>query len=89
MSTPNLVHRLDRSVLEAIAKRFKGGPVGLTTLAASVGEEAETIESVVEPYLVREGLLARTPRGRMLTSEGLRHTRESTVRLINSMAYDR
>ncbi|MGO1392121.1 Holliday junction branch migration DNA helicase RuvB [Agrococcus casei] len=66
--------RLDRSVLEAIAKRFKGGPVGLTTLAASVGEEAETIESVVEPYLVREGLLARTPRGRMLTSEGLRHT---------------
>ena len=65
--------RLDRSVLEAIAERFRGGPVGLTTLAASVGEEAETIESVVEPYLVREGLLARTPRGRMLTAQGMQH----------------
>ena len=65
--------RLDRSVIETIAKRFGGGPVGLTTLAASVGEEAETIESVVEPFLVREGLLARTPRGRTLTAQGLRH----------------
>lgn len=65
--------RLDRSVLNAIAHRFGGGPVGLTTLAASVGEEAETIESVVEPYLVREGLLARTPRGRILTQHGLQH----------------
>ena len=65
--------RLDRQVLETIGRRFRGGPVGLSTLAASVGEEAETIESVVEPFLVREGLLARTPRGRALTDTGMRH----------------
>ncbi len=56
--------RLDRAVMQAILTRFDGGPVGLNTLAVSVGEEAETIESVVEPFLVRIGLLARTPRGR-------------------------
>ncbi len=65
--------RLDRAVLETIGRRFGGGPVGVSTLAASIGEEAETIEAVVEPYLVREGLIARTPRGRMLTAAGLEH----------------
>ncbi len=55
--------RLDRSVLTALCTRFGGGPVGLTTLAVSVGEEAETVETVAEPYLVREGLMVRTPRG--------------------------
>jgi Holliday junction DNA helicase RuvB len=65
--------RLDRSVLEAILDRFDGGPVGLNTLAASVGEEPETIESVVEPFLVRIGLLTRTPRGRVATSAAWRH----------------
>ena len=59
--------RLDREVLRAVVERFGGGPVGLSTLAVSVGEEAETIESVVEPFLVRSGLLTRTPRGRMAT----------------------
>ncbi|MBC9926852.1 MULTISPECIES: Holliday junction branch migration DNA helicase RuvB [unclassified Leucobacter] len=59
--------RLDREVLRAVVERFRGGPVGLSTLAVSVGEEAETIESVVEPFLVRSGLLTRTPRGRMAT----------------------
>jgi holliday junction DNA helicase RuvB len=59
--------RLDRSVLEMILVRFDGGPVGLNTLAVSVGEEAETIESVVEPFLVRIGMLMRTPRGRVAT----------------------
>ncbi len=59
--------RLDREVLHAVVERFGGGPVGLSTLAVSVGEEAETIESVVEPFLVRSGLLTRTPRGRMAT----------------------
>lgn len=59
--------RLDRSVLEAICIRFGGGPVGLTTLAVSVGEEPETVETVAEPYLVREGFLVRTPRGRAAT----------------------
>ncbi|MCF2706574.1 Holliday junction branch migration DNA helicase RuvB [Arcanobacterium haemolyticum] len=59
--------RLDRAVLEAVCTRFGGGPVGLTTLAISVGEEPETVETVAEPYLVREGFLIRTPRGRAAT----------------------
>ncbi len=65
--------RLDRSVLEAILVRFDGGPVGLNTLAVSVGEEAETIESVVEPFLVRIGMLTRTPRGRVATRSAWEH----------------
>jgi Holliday junction DNA helicase RuvB len=65
--------RLDRAVLDAILIRFDGGPVGLTTLAASVGEEPETVENVVEPFLVRTGLVARTPRGRVATAAGWRH----------------
>jgi Holliday junction DNA helicase RuvB len=65
--------RLDRAVLQAILERFDGGPVGLNTLAVSVGEEAETIESVVEPFLVRIGLLSRTPRGRVATPAAWRH----------------
>jgi Holliday junction DNA helicase RuvB len=65
--------RLDRAVLETIVTRFDGGPVGLSTLAVSVGEEAETIESVVEPFLVRTGLVTRTPRGRVATREAWRH----------------
>lgn len=59
--------RLDRAVLDMVVTRFDGGPVGLNTLAVSVGEEAETIESVVEPFLVRIGMLTRTPRGRVAT----------------------
>lgn len=65
--------RLDREVLTVIVERFAGGPVGLTTLAASVGEEAETIEAVVEPFLMRAGLIARSPRGRIATSLGWAH----------------
>jgi Holliday junction DNA helicase RuvB len=65
--------RLDRAVLRALAERFSGHPVGLTTLAAAVGEEPETIETVVEPFLLREGLIARTPRGRQATGAGFRH----------------
>ncbi|GAA2014720.1 Holliday junction branch migration DNA helicase RuvB [Microbacterium ulmi] len=65
--------RLDRAVLDAIVHRFRGGPVGLSTLAVAVGEEAETIESVVEPYLVRIGFLGRTPRGRIATPEAYAH----------------
>lgn len=59
--------RLDRAVLEALCRRFGGGPVGLSTLAVAVGEEAETVETVAEPFLVREGLLGRTARGRVAT----------------------
>ncbi|MBK0421193.1 Holliday junction branch migration DNA helicase RuvB [Leucobacter sp. CSA2] len=69
----NGLDRLDREVLRAVVERFAGGPVGLSTLAVSVGEEAETIESVVEPFLVRTGLLTRTPRGRIATRLGWEH----------------
>jgi Holliday junction DNA helicase RuvB len=65
--------RLDRAVLETIVHRFEGGPVGLSTLAVSVGEEADTIESVVEPFLVRVGMLSRTPRGRVATRRAWDH----------------
>ncbi len=65
--------RLDRAVLGALLKLFGGGPVGLSTLAVAVGEEAETVEEVAEPFLVREGLLARTPRGRIATAAAWQH----------------
>lgn len=65
--------RLDRSVLRVLCRRFNGGPVGLSTLAVSVGEEAETVEEVAEPFLVREGLISRTPRGRIATREAWAH----------------
>ena len=65
--------RIDRSVLEVIVKRFDGGPVGLSTLAVAVAEEPETIESVSEPFLVRLGLLSRTPRGRVATPAAWAH----------------
>lgn len=65
--------RLDRAVLDALVRRFRGGPVGLSTLAVAVGEEAETIESVVEPYLVRIGFMGRTPRGRVATPDAYEH----------------
>jgi len=65
--------RLDRAVLSAIVERFGGGPVGLSTLAVTVGEEAETIEAVVEPFLVRTGLVTRSPRGRIATARAWRH----------------
>ena len=65
--------RLDRAVLIALVERFNGGPVGLSTLAIAVGEEIETVESVAEPFLVRNGFIARTPRGRVATSQGWLH----------------
>jgi Holliday junction DNA helicase RuvB len=65
--------RLDKALLDILIKRFNGGPVGLSTLAMSVGEEPETIESLCEPFLVRKGFIARTPRGRVATSAGWAH----------------
>ncbi|HNE89039.1 MAG TPA: Holliday junction branch migration DNA helicase RuvB, partial [Actinomycetota bacterium] len=61
--------RLDRAVLTALVKNFGGGPVGLSTLAVAVGEESETVETVCEPFLLRSGFLARTPRGRIATAK--------------------
>jgi holliday junction DNA helicase RuvB len=65
--------RLDRDLLRAVCERFDGGPVGLSTLAVAVGEEQDTIEDVYEPYLLQQGLLKRTPRGRMATAAAYRH----------------
>ncbi|HEX8689012.1 MAG TPA: Holliday junction branch migration DNA helicase RuvB [Solirubrobacterales bacterium] len=65
--------RSDRSLLETVAVKFGGGPVGLSTLAVAVGEEQDTIEDVLEPYLLQEGLLKRTPRGRVLTARAYEH----------------
>lgn len=65
--------RLDLGVLDALIRKFGGGPVGLSTLALSVGEEMETVASVAEPFLLRAGLLARTPRGRIATAAGWNH----------------
>ena len=65
--------RLDREILRAVCSKFGGGPVGLSTLAVAVGEEADTVEDVYEPYLVQTGLLARTPRGRVATPHAWEH----------------
>src|SRR5271165_6857289 len=65
--------RLDREILRTICAKFDGGPVGLSTLAVAVGEERDTIEDVYEPYLLKEGLLKRTPRGRAATSAAYEH----------------
>ena len=65
--------KVDRAVLQVICERFGGGPVGLSTLAIAVSEQTETIEDVYEPFLIREGLLARTPRGRVVTAAAFTH----------------
>jgi holliday junction DNA helicase RuvB len=65
--------RHDRAILDAIASKFSGGPVGLSTLAAAVDEEQDTIEDVYEPYLLQQGLLKRTPRGRVITARAFEH----------------
>ena len=65
--------KVDRAVMQVICERFGGGPVGLSTLAIAVSEQTETIEDVYEPFLIREGLLARTPRGRVATAAAFTH----------------
>jgi Holliday junction DNA helicase RuvB len=67
------LERIDRDILSAIAQRFAGGPVGLSTLAVAIGEEPDTLEDVYEPYLLQLGLLQRTPRGRVVTPAGYAH----------------
>jgi Holliday junction DNA helicase RuvB len=64
---------MDRKLLEAIVHRFDGGPVGLDNVAAAIGEEPGTIEDVIEPYLIQQGYLQRTPRGRIATLAAYRH----------------
>ncbi len=65
--------RLDREILDTICRKFSGGPVGLSTLAVAVGEEQDTVEDVYEPYLLQQGLIMRTPRGRVATESAYRH----------------
>src|SRR4029077_2728824 len=67
------LERTDRELLEAIVHKFAGGPVGLSTLAVSLGEEPDTIEDVYEPYLLQLGFIQRTPRGRVITALGRAH----------------
>jgi holliday junction DNA helicase RuvB len=64
------LERVDRELLDAVVKKFDGGPVGLSTLAVALGEEPDTIEDVYEPYLLQLGLIQRTPRGRVVTKLG-------------------
>lgn len=78
--------RLDIAVLKAIVCQFNGGPVGLNNLAAMVGEESETVETVCEPYLVREGFLIRTPKGRVATSKAWQHLGLETPSNVSEIA---
>src|SRR5258708_17798603 len=64
---------MDRNLLLAVIEKFSGGPVGLENLAHAIGEEADTIEDVLEPYLIQQGYLQRTPRGRVATVSAYRH----------------
>jgi Holliday junction DNA helicase RuvB len=84
--------RLDKSVLLALISKFNGGPVGLSTLAMAIGEEAETIENLAEPFLVRMGFLSRTPRGRVATAAGYQHLGEKApiqvISLFDTPAQD-
>jgi Holliday junction DNA helicase RuvB len=64
---------MDRKLLQAVIEKFSGGPVGLDNVAAAIGEERDTIEDVLEPYLIQQGYLQRTPRGRVATPAAWRH----------------
>ena len=64
---------MDRNLLTTIIDKFSGGPVGVDNLAAAIGEERDTIEDVIEPYLIQQGFLMRTPRGRIATPNAYRH----------------
>ena len=65
--------KVDKMILHAVIEKFGGGPVGVNTLAVSVGEEIDTIEEVYEPYLLQIGFIQRTPRGRVATENAYRH----------------
>jgi Holliday junction DNA helicase RuvB len=71
--------RIDREILHILAIRFAGKPTGLSTIAVALGEEPETIETVIEPFLIRLGLISRTPRGRQITEQGLSHLERTSA----------
>ena len=68
---------MDLEYLTSLVNKFNGGPVGVETIAASIGEEVSTIEDVVEPYLLQEGFIKRTPRGRMVCEKAKEHLKET------------
>ncbi len=77
---------MDRRLILAMIEKFDGGPVGVESLAAAIGEERGTIEDVIEPYLIQQGFMMRTPRGRVVTTHayahfGLNHTRQGEIEL--------
>ncbi len=76
---------MDRKLLEAVVHRFDGGPVGLDNVAAAIGEESGTIEDVIEPYLIQQGYLQRTPRGRVATAAAFRHLGVTPPRIAGSL----
>ena len=79
------LERTDRELLEAIVHKFAGGPVGLSTLAVSLGEEPDTIEDVYEPYLLQLGFIQRTPRGRIVTDLGIAHVADGQAARADSL----
>jgi Holliday junction DNA helicase RuvB len=79
------LERTDRELLEAVVHKFAGGPVGLSTLAVSLGEEPDTIEDVYEPYLLQLGFIQRTPRGRIVTDRGLAHVAQDQASRVDSL----
>jgi Holliday junction DNA helicase RuvB len=79
---------MDRKLLEAVIHRFDGGPVGLDNVAAAIGEEADTIEDVIEPYLIQQGYLQRTPRGRIATLAAYRHLGVLPPRALGGDLFD-
>ena len=74
---PAGLDKIDQKTLKTIIEVFAGGPVGLETLASTIGEEGETLEDVVEPFLLQMGFLQRTPRGRLLTAAGRAHLEQA------------
>ncbi len=80
---------MDRTFLKVIIEKFSGGPVGLDNLAAAIGEEKETIEDVIEPYLIQQGFLMRTPRGRVATPQTYEHFGMKMPRMKKMKAYGR
>jgi holliday junction DNA helicase RuvB len=79
---------MDRKLLEAVIHRFDGGPVGLDNIAASIGEERDTIEDVIEPYLIQQGFLQRTPRGRIATLAAYKHLGVIPPKIVGGMFDD-
>ena len=76
--------QVDLEYLTSLVNKFNGGPVGVETIAASIGEEVSTIEDVVEPYLLQEGFIKRTPRGRMVCDKAKEHLKEANIMFDNN-----